>query len=218
MKLSALFDPQAQERVRQAVQTVERQTAAEVVPVVVARSGSYPQAVWRAATLGALTGSVLVTLLLRLVDVWGLPWEFWLLAPPLVGAGIGLSATHLSPFLSRLFLSDEELAVQVRERAEHAFLTEEVFATNQRVGMLIFVSLFERQVVVLGDRGIASRVPPSRWQQIANAVGQGIRQGRAVEALVEGIYQCAQLLVEAGLAVQPGDTNELADRLRLSER
>ncbi|MGC8916384.1 MAG: TPM domain-containing protein [Thermoanaerobaculum sp.] len=218
MRPEELFDVQGQQEVTEAVKAVERESAAEVVPVVVSAAGNYPQAPWRAASLGALGGAALVSLFLRMVDVWGLPLEFWVVAPPFLGAGLGVLLTRTLPSVARLLLTPEEMATQVRERAEHAFLTEEVFATKGRTGMLILVALFERQVVVLGDRGIAARIPQERWQSIANHVAQGIRQGRPVQALVAGIRQCGQLLVEAGVTVQPGDTNELSDQLRLSER
>ncbi|MFN3413597.1 MAG: TPM domain-containing protein [Thermoanaerobaculum sp.] len=218
MRLRELFDAQAQQAVAEAVKAVEKESAAEVVPVVVGAAGQYPQAAWRAAALGALGGSVTASLVLKLVEVWGLPLEFWILTPPLIGAALGWLLASTLPPVARVFLSQEEMATQVRERAEHAFLTEEVFATKGRTGMLILVALFERQVVVLGDRGIASRIPQERWQGIASAVAKGIRLGQPVHALVAGIQQCAQLLAEAGITVEPGDTNELADRLRLEER
>lgn len=218
MRLEELFDAQAQQAVAEAVKAVEKESAAEVVPVVVAAAGNYPQAAWRAAALGALGGSALVSLALKLVEVWGLPLEFWILTPPLLGGALGWLLASTLPPVARVFLTQEEITTQVRERAEHAFLTEEVFATKKRTGMLILVALFERQVVVLGDRGIASRIPQERWQGIAGEVAQGIRLGQPVHALIAGIKKCAQLLCEAGITVEPGDTNELADRLRLEEK
>jgi putative membrane protein len=217
MGLRDLFNAQAQAQVAEAVQKVEEQSRAEVVPMVVAASGNYPQALWRGATLGALGGPALLAALLRWVELWGLPWEFWLLVPPLAGAAVGYGLARWWPRAARVFVTQEEMATQVRERAEHAFLTEEVFATAQRTGMLIFVSLFERQVVVLGDKGIASRIPQERWNTVAQGIAQGLRQGRPVEALVWGIHQCGQLLQEAGLDLLPGDINELPDQLRLGE-
>lgn len=218
MRFEELFDTQAQQAVVEAVKAVEKESAAEVVPVVVGAAGHYPQAAWRAAALGALGGSALVSLLLKLVELWGWPLEFWILTPPFVGAALGWLLASTLPPVARVFLTQEEMTTQVRERAEHAFLTEEVFATKKRTGMLILVALFERQVVVLGDRGIASRIPQERWQGIASEVAQGIRLGQPVQALIAGIKKCAQLLAEAGITVEPGDTNELADRLRLEER
>ena len=41
-----------------------------------------------------------------------------------------------------------------RQRAENAFLEEEVFNTTQRTGIMIFISFFEHEVIVMADRGI----------------------------------------------------------------
>lgn len=217
MRVQQAFDAQAREQIAAAVQEVEKESAAEVVPVVVDVSGTYPQAPWRAATLGALGVPVFLTLLLRLVDFWGLPWEFWILAPAVTGGSLGFLLARLYPRITRLFITQKEMETQVQERAEHAFLTEEVFATSQRTGMLVFVSLFERQVVVLGDKGIAKKIPQDRWSAIAKGIAQGIRQRKPVSALIWGIHQCGKLLLEAGIVVQPGDRNELPDDLRIAK-
>lgn len=218
MKIQELFPEATAEAIRRAVEEVERQAAAEVVPVVVGAAGTYPQAAWRGAALGALAAPLVVALLHRLVELWGVPWELQLLLPPALGAAVGFLLPSLFPPLARLLLFREELETQARERAEHAFLTEEVFATRERTGMLILVALFERQVVVLGDKGIAARIPQERWRAIADGVAQGIRKGKPGEALAWGIRQCGVLLQEAGIARKPGDVNELADQLRLEER
>lgn len=217
MGVQQAFDAQAREQIAAAVREVEKKTAAEVVPVVADASGAYPQAPWRAATFGALGVPVFLAFLLRLVDFWGLPWEFWILAPAATGGCLGFLLARLYPRIARVFLSQEEMETQVRQRAEHVFLTEEVFATAQRTGMLIFVSFFERQVVVLGDKGIAQKVPQDRWSAIAKGIAQGIRQGQPVQALIWGIHQCGQLLLEKGVGVQPGDKNELPDELRIAK-
>ncbi len=209
------FPPEACLAVQQAVEEVERESSAEVVPVVVQAAGEYPQAAWRAALLGALGAPLGLALLHQFVELWGIRWELLLLVPPFVGGGLGFLSARLFPPVARLFLLLEEMETQARERAEHAFLTEEVFATRERSGMLLFVSLFEHQVVVLGDRGIASRIPQERWAAVAQGVARGIREGKASEALIGGIRECGKLLKEAGLLLQPGDTNELRNDLRL---
>ncbi len=212
--MDKLFPPEIRAAIRQAVEAVERESGAEVVPVVVPYAGEYPQAAWRAGGLGALTVTGIAGFAHRFVELWGWPWELLLILPPFLGFATGfLFATLLSP-VCRLFLSSEELEVQVRERAEHLFLREEVFATRDRTGMLILVSVFEHQVVVLGDKGIASKIAPERWERIARGIAQAVRQGRAGEGLVWGIRECGKLLEEAGLRARPDDVNELSNELR----
>jgi putative membrane protein len=213
--MEALFPPEIRTAIQQAVEEVERNSSAEVVPIVVPRSGEYPQAAWRAGGLGALTVPGVFALAHRFFEIWGWPWEVQLLLPPFLGFAGGFLLAILIPRVSRWFLFAEELEIQARERAEHLFLQEEVFNTRDRTGMLILVSLLEHQVVVLGDKGIASRIPPDRWKSIARGIAEAVRQGRAGEGLVWGIRECSKLLEEAGLRARPGDVNELSNELRV---
>ena len=110
------------------------------------------------------------------------------------------------------------LTRRVRRRAAVAFLDEEVFNTEDRTGILIFLSLFERRVVVLGDAGINSKVGEEEWAAITDAIAAGIHAGRPGEALVEGIGACGRLLARRGVEIQPDDRNELRDDLRRRDR
>ena len=76
------------------------------------------------------------------------------------------------------------LELRARQRAERCFLDEEVFATRDRTGILIFVAVFERQVVVMGDAGINRAVPDGAWDHVVDDVIAGIRARRPAEALI----------------------------------
>ena len=102
----------------------------------------------------------------------------------------------------------------VRRRAAVAFLEEEVFKTRDRTGVLIFLSLFEHRVVVMGDEGINRAVAVGEWQKIVDGVVAGIREGRPADALVDSIRECGELLDLRGVAIRPDDTDELSDELR----
>ena len=67
-------------------------------------------------------------------------------------------AASLIPTLRRFLVSPDEMDHQVRRRALQAFVEHEVFATRERTGVLLILSLFERRVVVLGDAGINAKV------------------------------------------------------------
>ncbi len=110
------------------------------------------------------------------------------------------------------------MARRVGRRASVAFLEEEVFKTRERTGILIFVSLFERRVVVLGDEGIHRRVKPGEWEGIVADIVAGIRARRPADALIEAIGRCGALLERRGVELRPDDKDELADGLRTRER
>lgn len=202
------------EAVSAAVAEAERRTSGEIVPYVVPASDAYPNALWKGAAFGALAGPLLALALHRLWDLWGNHFELWLLVPAAAGAAIGFLLAAFVPPVKRWLAGDEMLELRTRQRAEMAFLEEEVFRTRERTGILLFLSLFEHRVVVLADSGIHTLVQPGQWDGIAAGIASGIRAGRAREALLEAIQSCGDLLERHGVARRADDVNELPDELR----
>ncbi len=205
------------ERIRAAVAEAEIATSGEIVTYIVGECDSYPEVAWRGASLGALAGlGVGVGL-----HWWGTAWVsplWWLLLPVVVGMlSGGLAAARIS-WLRRRLIAGELLAHRVSQRAESAFLEEEVFSTNERTGILIFVALFEHRVVVLGDSGINSVVEPTEWQEIIDHMVEELGHGRPAEALVRGVADCGRLLERRGVEIRPDDRDELANAPRLRDR
>lgn len=214
MNMDKFFSASERELVEQAVGRAEARTSGEIVPVVVARSDGYPGASWKAATMGALVLVVVAEALHLWLGVWGVSAP-WIMLPAAVGAALGFAAGALVPWLQRLVLSGQEMDRAVRQRALQAFVEHEVFATRERTGVLILLSLLERRVVVLGDAGINSRVKPGEWDSIVAGIVAGITRGQPGQALVEAIGRCGELLQRQGVERRADDTNELPDRLFL---
>src|SRR5687767_2778107 len=84
---------------------------------------------------------------------------------------------------AQLLVDDDVVEHRVRVAAEAAFVRGEVFATRERTGILVFLALLERRVVVLGDAGINARVQPEEWQAIADEIVEGVRASRPAAAL-----------------------------------
>lgn len=214
MPISKLFSDADFEAVRAAVAEAERRTSGEIVPYVVPASDAYPNALWKGAAFGALAGPLLALGLFHLWELWATHFDLWITVPAAAGAAIGFLAAAFVPPVKRWLAGDEMLELRTRQRAEMAFLEEEVFRTRDRTGILLFLSLFEHRVVVLGDSGIHSLVEPGQWDGIATALAAGIRAGRPGEALLEAIRTCGDLLERHGVSRRADDVNELPDELR----
>lgn len=208
------------ERVRRAVGEAEQRTSGEIVPYVVERSGSYEVAVWRGASGAALLAMGLGVLLLQFYDGWGLGWLYtnWGMAllASLAGVVGAALAAAVAP-LKRLLVGAGQMAVRVHRRASLAFLEEEVFQTRDRTGILLFVSLFEHRIEVLGDTGISEQVSDDEWIEIVDTIRAGIKEDHFADGLVEAVGMCGRLLEKKGLAIRPDDTDELPDDVRLRE-
>jgi putative membrane protein len=112
-------------------------------------------------------------------------------------------------------LSQSHLDQATRKRAENAFLEEEVFNTRHRTGIMIFISFFEHEVIVMADRGISKVVDQKEWDKIVAVIIQNIRIGKVADGIVLAIQRCGELLLERGFVQTPDDVNELRDDLRI---
>ena len=217
MPAKPLFSEQDLEAVRQAVAAAERETSGEIVPFVVDASDIYEGTLWKGAALGALGAALVAAVTHALAGLWG-GGALWIGLPAAAGGALGYLLTAFVPAVKRSLIGADVLERRVRRRAAVAFLEEEVFSTDDRTGILLFLSLLEHRVVVLGDAGINAKVGEDEWLAITDAIAAGIRDGRPGEALVEGIGACGRLLSRRGVEIQPDDRNELRDDLRRRDR
>jgi putative membrane protein len=212
LPLGQFFSQADHEAIVAAVREVEARSAGEIVPYAVEHSDRYPGALWSAATLGALAASLCTAITVSAADIWGL-MTLWIALPPAAGAALGWLAAFAFSGLRRVLVPDAVMAERARQRATRAFVEEEVFRTRGQTGILIFVSLFERHVVVLADRGLDGHVAPGEWEEVVAGIVAGMRRGQPGPALADGIRRCASLA--ARLPRHPDDRDELSDQLRL---
>ena len=218
MSKSLFFSPDELKRIEESVKNAESKISGEIVPVFVARSHPYGQAALRAGILAASLAAMLWLPLYEFDMQWGGHWFYTPVALVLLAAlafmAAFFAATYISAF-RRLFVSKSELTRAVDEAAHLAFLKQEVFLTRHRTGILIFISLFEHRVEVLGDVGIAAKVSPDEWKHIVQTIVNGLKNNRRTEGICQAIGEAQQLLLKNGFVIEPDDTNELPDNLRL---
>jgi putative membrane protein len=215
MSIQSRFTPQDLERVKAAVRNAEAKISGEIVPVFVEKSGHYSIAVYRAFL--ALAGLAFLTIIVfdRYIPSLAIydPLMIFLMVI-LVGLIGSLAANYIDPF-KRLMMSQTHLDQATRKRAENAFLEEEVFATRHRTGIMIFVSFFEREVIVMADRGISKVVEQKEWDKMVRSITENIRLGKVTEGIEAAILRSGDLLLEKGFLKTVDDVNELRDDLRM---
>ncbi len=205
-RLDGVLAPDAEPRVREAIVAVEKTTRGEVVPVVLGRSDAHPVGEWRSACAFAVFGSILLEGIV--------PWHSPMLAILFqVGlAVIGFVLARQIVGWKRLFVGEKRATEVALEQAHLEFQTLELHRTEARTGVMIFVSLFERRVIVLGDSGIHAQVGDAHWLKTRDAVLAGIDRDDLAAGLIDGVQKCGEVL-SAHFPITAGDRNEIPDRL-----
>jgi putative membrane protein len=208
-KLVERFLPEAErQKIESCICLAESRTRGEIMVLVEGASGHYPVADLHAATVFALPAAIALTPLLGRL-FWVGPSNLWVFLGVLIPLFLifQVAAKHLLP-LKRLFLSAREMEAQVKEAAEIQFYQKGVYRTREETGVLIFVSVFERKVWVLSDRGINAKIPEGYWKDVVDLIVEGIRSGRPAESICRAVAQVSDVLAEK-FPVRADDTDEL---------
>lgn len=204
LRAEHFFTKEERERVRQTTKDVECCTSGEVVVMVVDRSDEYPD--------GVITGGVLMgSFMAMIVTEFFFHASMWFFIPLaclfFIPARLAMKAL---PRLRTFFITSRRREQAVRHRAVRAFHEKGLTKTRDRTGVLFFISLMERKVWVLADKGIHEKIGQETLNGFAAAVSKGIAGGRGCDALCGAIRESGKLLA-IHFPLKPGDINELGD-------
>jgi len=85
-----------------------------------------------------------------------------------------------------------------------------LFATSKRNGILFLVSLFERKVMILPDKGLNDHLPEKKMKEIITAMTPYLARRDIRQAFESGL---AQLVKTLGVAKPGKNQNELSDEI-----
>ena len=103
---------------------------------------------------------------------------------------------------------------EIRQKAAEAFFKFRIRKTDEGTGILIYVSIFEHMIWVVGDDAINEKIGADAWHQIRDLVQGGFRRSRPEDGLKAGIERCGELLAEH-FPIREGDVNELSNEIRI---
>lgn len=197
-----------------AIARLEQRSAAEVVCVVATESGRYDRA---ESVIGLLLGLVGLGMAesawSAFAGSWGAPTPLLVQAAGVVvGFALGLLLGSYVHPLRRALVSRAELEEEVNRGAAAAFTASRVGATAGRVGVLVYVSLFEHRVVVMLDSGVKALVPAEFASQLVDRAVAGLKAGKKTEALAELVDLLGETLAQK-LPARPDDADELPNHV-----
>ena len=218
MSLQKRFSSDELNRIKAAVRQAEDKISGEIVPVFVERSGYYDIANYRGGFAMATLVFVIIIILDRYAPAMAVYDPLFILALVMLGGMVGAIVTNYLDLLKRLMLSQSHMDKATHNRAESAFLEEEVFNTRHRTGIMIFVSFFEHEVIVMADRGISKVVDQKEWDKLVRSIIDKIKVGKVADGIEAAILRCGEILLEKGFIKTADDINELRDDLRIEDQ
>ncbi len=208
MSERGFYEDEVRAQVTGAIKSIEAGSSAEIVVTLRRSSGTYQQADYLA---GALAGLAALAALLYLPQAF--PLRALLLGPPLAFALIALLSAWVAP-LRRLFTARKLQVESVRRSARAAFVDHGMARTRRRTGILVYVSLFERQVECVADVSVDLAALGPAWSLAMSRVGMAVAR-RDPPGFVVALRGLAPIL-GAGLPRRPGDENELPDEMEVA--
>lgn len=229
-KSEHFFTAGEKERIREAINTAEKGTSGEIVIMVVDESDPYREAMSMGAVIFSALASLgivmISSIVIHLATGWsdgssGLMsfrfvhaiftlnlWLFIALAVLLYTPVHHLLAVF--PKLKILFVPKHRRSEAVRDHAVRLFYEKGLHRTKHETGVLILISILERKVWILGDRGINEKISKQFWYDQSRALSQGIAESRRGEAACEVIERCGSELARHFPAGRH-EVNELSD-------
>jgi putative membrane protein len=202
----AKFDDAAREALTNCVKKLETSTDAELVLVVRARSGSYRHADYLFGALLAFAG--LLFLLFSPFDFH----QYWVAIDVALLFLLGTFVASRSNMLRRLLTSEKFREEAVRTSAAAMFYEAGIGNTNAEMGLLIYLSILERRLELIADRGILKGVNALEWNQILFDLHQTGRKPEP-QTLLAGLDNLGALL-RNHLPATGENPNELPDMPR----
>jgi len=203
------------EKIGKAIEKAEQTTSGEIAAAIIPQSHSYD--FWElffALSCSAVLFAVFVFLSDKIAHTvsfffWGeLPVR---VMPLLTGALVFLSCALIFFFanisaLDRLIVPSFYRNEAVFRRAMRLFTESGIYDTKEHTGILIFISLLERRVCIIADRGICSKIEQPVWDTLAAALSEGFGKknvrpagsecSASAEALIQTVNECGALLAK----------------------
>ena len=104
------------------------------------------------------------------------------------------------------------MQAEVESRAAEVFQKFRIRKTKGSTGILIYVSLYEHMVRILGDDAISKKLKQEDWQSICDIIINGCKNKQMTQGMIDGIAKAGEMLGEH-FPIQEGDVDELANDL-----
>jgi putative membrane protein len=202
--VAGFLDDEARRGFKQAIETIEGASSAEVVIAIRRRSATYRHA---NVVIGAIAAFAGLAIALFADDEFSL---LTILIDPFVLAGLAGAAVELVPGVKRLLTPASWRRRELVRAARATFVERGVHNTRDRTGILVYISQLERQIALVFDSGIERKLSPEIREAAERTLSAALPRGGA--AVANALGELASALASAAPA-RADDINELPDAI-----
>ncbi len=206
--MSNFFDPEYQNRLDEAIQELESKSSVELVAVIYPESCNYRDI--------ELIGGIFLALS-TLILGFMVPHEihfYAILFGTLISFPLGTILIKRIKSLKRALINKKRKRRQCEIMGRAIFQKAKIHRTSQHTGVLLFLSVFEREAVLLWDIGVDIQLTIDELDDLQSQFSEIFDVSDAPEALLTKIKESIAVF-ERHLPVQPNDINELPNHLQV---
>ena len=111
-----------------------------------------------------------------------------------------------------IFLTRNNKDAEVKQKAFQIFFEKGIHRTIGSTGILIFVSLLERKIEIIADKGINDKVENSFWDSHMKNILFSIKENNISTGIATAINEFTNVL-EKEFPIQVDDTNEISNQV-----
>jgi len=200
------FDQTFKTKLYKTIETIENNSLVEIVVIIKAQSDKYKD-------IPFFAGIVFSFLLYTFFMFSSIEFDYMYIFFFTIFSFFGVYGLFSSiPFLHSLLIkkSRKEKAVEIAARA--IFQKGGIRFTNDKIGTLIYVSDFEKQVYILPDRGAKTAVPDEEWKTINENFQSIFNSQNIADELINQLAKCKDIFSKYIPPIE-NDVNELPNDL-----
>ncbi len=178
---------QEKQTIRKAIAEVESETTGEIVTVLANQSDSYLYipTLWAALIALAIPGFSFL---------FDAPFSSTFTYQIQVMTFLTASVTFQIQGVKMLLIPKRIKHYRASMVAREQFIVQGLHTTQNRTGILIFVSKAEHYVEIIADKGIHEKIEPHFWQDVIDEFSQLVQQNRTCDGFIAAISHCKKTL------------------------
>jgi uncharacterized membrane protein len=107
---------------------------------------------------------------------------------------------------------DKKCETNPMERAITVFNKLKMYETQERNGVLIYVSFTDKKLAIIGDHGINEVVPTDFWESTKNELIFRFKRNEFAQGLIDAVTEAGKQLKEY-FPIKIDDKNELSNEI-----